>query len=64
MISRTSGRSTISFQAMCAIRTPSWLGLRRAEPVQRIDISGMPGEEGKPIFMVYRHEDIAADVAR
>lgn len=31
--------------------------LRREEPVQRIDIPGMPGEEGKPIFMVYRHED-------
>jgi cytochrome P450 len=25
--------------------------------VQRIDIPGMPGEEGKPIFMVYRYED-------
>ncbi|MDT5096062.1 MAG: hypothetical protein QOH60_5425 [Mycobacterium sp.] len=31
--------------------------LRREEPVQRIDIPGMPGQEGKPIFMVYRHED-------
>src|ERR1700719_3870373 len=31
--------------------------LRRDEPVQRIDIPGMPGEEGKPIFMVYRYED-------
>lgn len=31
---------------------------RREEPVQRIDISGMPGEEGKPVFIVYRHEDI------
>jgi cytochrome P450 len=31
--------------------------LRREEPVQRIDIPGMPGEEGKPIFMVYRYED-------
>jgi cytochrome P450 len=30
----------------------------RAEPVQRIDISGMPGEQGKPVFIVYRHEDI------
>jgi cytochrome P450 len=30
----------------------------REEPVQRIDISGMPGEEGKPVFIVYRHEDI------
>jgi cytochrome P450 len=33
--------------------------LRREEPVQRIDISGMPGEEGKPVFIVYRHEDVA-----
>ena len=32
--------------------------LRRDEPVQRIDISGMPGEEGKPVFMVYRHEEV------
>ncbi len=31
--------------------------LRREEPVQRIDIPGMPGEEGKPIVMVYRYED-------
>jgi cytochrome P450 len=30
----------------------------REEPVQRIDISGMPGEQGKPVFIVYRHEDI------
>ena len=32
--------------------------LRREEPVQRIDMSGMPGEEGKPVFIVYRHEDM------
>ena len=32
--------------------------LRREEPVQRIDMSGMPGEEGKPVFMVYRYEEI------
>lgn len=31
--------------------------LRREEPVQRIEIPGLPGEEGKPIFMVYRYED-------
>jgi cytochrome P450 len=31
--------------------------LRREEPVQRIEIPGMPGQEGKPIFMVYRYED-------
>jgi cytochrome P450 len=33
--------------------------LRCEEPVQRIDMSGMPGEEGKPVFIVYRHEDVA-----
>ncbi len=32
--------------------------IRRSEPVQRLDFSVMPGEEGKPVFMVYRHEDI------
>lgn len=34
--------------------------LRREDPVQRIDISGMPHEESKPVFMVYRHEDVIA----
>jgi cytochrome P450 len=33
--------------------------IRREDPIQRIDMSGMPGEEGKPVFIVYRHEDIA-----
>lgn len=33
--------------------------LRREEPVQRIDTSAMPGEEGKPVFIVYRHEEVA-----
>lgn len=33
---------------------------RREDPIQRIDMSGMPGEEGKPVFIVYRHEDITA----
>ncbi len=33
--------------------------LRREEPVQRIDMSGMPHEESKPVFMVYRHEEVA-----
>ena len=33
--------------------------LRREEPVQRIDLSLMPHEESKPVFMVYRHEDVA-----
>jgi cytochrome P450 len=32
--------------------------LRREEPVQRIDMSAMPGEEGKPVFIVYRHEEV------
>lgn len=32
--------------------------LRREDPVQRIDMSGMPHEESKPVFMVYRHEDV------
>jgi cytochrome P450 len=32
--------------------------LRHEEPVQRIDVSGMPHEESKPVFMVYRHEDV------
>ena len=31
--------------------------LRREEPIQRIEIPGLPGEEGKPIFMVYRYEE-------
>lgn len=34
--------------------------LRREEPVQRIDMSAMPGEEGKPVFIVYRHQDVIA----
>lgn len=31
--------------------------LRREEPVQRLEIPGIPGEEGKPIFMVYRYAE-------
>jgi hypothetical protein len=31
---------------------------RHETPIQRIDTSAMPGEEGKPVFIVYRHEDI------
>src|SRR5947209_8486670 len=31
--------------------------LRREEPVQRLDSSGMPHEESKPVFIVYRHEE-------
>jgi cytochrome P450 len=32
--------------------------LRRDEPVQRLDISGMPHADSKPVFMVYRHEEV------
>ncbi|OHV04472.1 cytochrome P450 [Mycobacterium talmoniae] len=34
--------------------------LRREEPVQRIDFSVLPHEESKPVFIVYRHEDVIA----
>jgi cytochrome P450 len=33
--------------------------MRREEPVQRLDMSAMPHEESKPVFMVYRYEDVA-----
>ncbi len=36
---------------------PELARLRREEPIQRIDVSAMPGEEGKPVFMVYRYEE-------
>ena len=32
---------------------------RRATPIQRLDISGMPHEQSKPVFMLYRYDDIA-----
>jgi cytochrome P450 len=32
--------------------------LRREEPVQRIDMSGMPHEQSKPVFIVYRYEEV------
>lgn len=32
--------------------------LRREEPVQRIDMSAMPHEESKPVFIVYRYEEV------
>jgi cytochrome P450 len=32
--------------------------MRHEEPIQRLDFSTMPGEEGKPVFFVYRHDDI------
>lgn len=31
--------------------------LRREEPVQKIEIPGIPGQEGKPIVMVYRYDE-------
>ena len=31
---------------------------RRKEPVQRLDMSGMPHEASKPVFMVHRYDDI------
>ncbi|WKG01775.1 cytochrome P450 [Mycolicibacterium sp. HK-90] len=36
---------------------PELARLRREEPIQRIDMSAMPGEQGKPVFIVYRYED-------
>jgi cytochrome P450 len=33
--------------------------MRRREPVQRLDMSGMPHEASKPVFMVYRYDEIA-----
>jgi len=33
--------------------------VRRHGPVQRLDMSGMPHDESKPVFMVYRHDEIA-----
>jgi cytochrome P450 len=32
--------------------------MRRLHPVQRLDVSGMPHEASKPVFMVYRHDEI------
>jgi len=32
---------------------------RRKGPVQRLDLSGMPHDESKPVFMVYRYDEIA-----
>ncbi|MGO8771422.1 cytochrome P450, partial [Mycobacterium sp.] len=31
--------------------------LRREEPIQRLDVSGMPHEESTPVFIVYRFEE-------
>jgi cytochrome P450 len=38
---------------------PELAEARRATPVQRLDNSLMPHEEGQDVFFVYRHEDIA-----
>ena len=36
------------------------LAVRRREgAVQRLDLSGMPHDASKPVFMVYRHDEIA-----
>ncbi|MFC8526028.1 cytochrome P450 [Nocardia sp. NPDC057227] len=32
--------------------------LRREEPVQRIELSTMPGDDTKPLFIAYRFEDV------
>lgn len=32
--------------------------LRREEPVQRLDMSGMPHDQSKPVFIVYRFEEV------
>src|SRR5262249_28279921 len=33
--------------------------MRRAQPVQRLDMSAMPHDESKPVFFLYRHDEIA-----
>lgn len=33
--------------------------MRHEQPVQRLDMSMMPHEESKPVFLVYRYDDIA-----
>ena len=38
---------------------PELAEARRAHPVQRLDSSLMPHDEGREVFFVYRHEDIA-----
>ena len=38
---------------------PELAEARRATPVQRLDSSLMPHEEGQEVFFVYRHDDIA-----
>src|SRR5215831_19230655 len=43
------------------VRDPySELGqIRREQPVQRLDVSLLPHEESKPLFLVYRYDDVA-----
>jgi cytochrome P450 len=38
---------------------PGLAQMRRLTPVQRLDVSGMPHEASKPVFMVYRYDEIA-----
>jgi cytochrome P450 len=38
---------------------PELAEARRATPVQRLDSSLMPHEEGQEVFFIYRHDDIA-----
>jgi cytochrome P450 len=38
---------------------PELADARRTNPVQRLDSSLMPHEEGQEVFFIYRHEDIA-----
>ena len=37
---------------------PELAAAREANPVQRLDMSNMPHEEGQAVFFVYRHEDV------
>ncbi|ONH58901.1 cytochrome [Frankia sp. CcI49] len=38
---------------------PELARMRRDEPVQRLDLSDMPHDENKPVFFVYRYDDVA-----
>ena len=37
---------------------PELAAARKATPVQRLDMSNMPHDEAKPVFFVYRYDDI------
>ena len=37
---------------------PELAAARKANPVQRLDMSNMPHDEAKPVFFVYRYDDI------